>query len=369
MAGAFAALASAAMGAAPQNAPGTLISATPAATPVPGAQAWSIRYWTSDERNRPLQATGMVVAPAARASGRPRDIVAWTHGTWGVTEGCAPSLSPQFWTITPALAQLTAANDVVVAPDYPGLGTNSPHPYLVGTPTARSVLDSVRAAGSIPGTGAGKRFAVWGESQGGHAALWTGQTARSYAPELTLVGVAAAAPPTDLVGNFQGASDPAIKAYLTGLATYAWANYYQFPLTVGGPATPAIIRRIAQNCIAGAGKPKIGTLLGMLALRQGLRNFDVASARPWAGIAAANSPAASSAVPVMFAQAVADPLVAPAVTRAFARRMCAANVAVHWVDVPGGDHPKTAADSAADTVQWLADRFAARKPPSDCGSF
>jgi Secretory lipase len=40
---------------------------------------------------------------------------------------------------------------------------------------------------------------VWSHSQGGQAALFTGLIAKSYAPELDLLGFAAAAPATDLV--------------------------------------------------------------------------------------------------------------------------------------------------------------------------
>src|SRR3546814_6948003 len=81
------------------------------------------------------------------------------------------------------------------------------HPFLVGPDTANAVLDAVRAAREIPGAAAGSDFAVWGESQGGQAALWTAITARSYAPDLTLVGTAAAAPPTDLAANLRDGSD------------------------------------------------------------------------------------------------------------------------------------------------------------------
>ena len=82
----------------------------------------------------------------------------------------------------------------VVATDYPGLGTQGPAPYLVGSSEARAVLDSVRAARQLPGANAGSHFIVWGHSQGGQAALFAGQLARSYAPELKLQGVAVAAP-------------------------------------------------------------------------------------------------------------------------------------------------------------------------------
>ena len=88
---------------------------------------------------------------------------------------------------------------VVAATDYPGLGTEGPHPYLVGTSEARAVIDSVRVAAGLPGAGGGKKFLVWGHSQGGHAALFTGIVAKAYAPQLELLGVAAAAPATDLV--------------------------------------------------------------------------------------------------------------------------------------------------------------------------
>src|SRR3546814_20740867 len=83
------------------------------------------------------------------------------------------------------------------------------HPYLVGGDTARSVLDAVRAARPIPGAAAGGQFAVWGESQGGHAAPWAAISAQSYAPEPRLVGPAAAAPPTDL-------ADKARKSLVVG---------------------------------------------------------------------------------------------------------------------------------------------------------
>jgi acetyl esterase/lipase len=258
---------------------------------------------------------------------------------------------------------------VVVAPDYVGLGNPGPHPYLVGTATARAVLDAVRAARAIPGAAAGNRFAVWGESQGGHAALWTGQLAGVEGAGLQLVGVAAGAPPTDLAANFRQASDPNAKAFLTALATDSWSRHYGVPLRIGARRTPGIITRMARNCVVVDGSPKLGTILGMLALRQDLRRVDIAATPPWASYVRANSTTPVSRVPVLFAQTQGDPLVAPAVTRTFARRMCANRVRVRWIDLPGKDHATTAAQSAAATIAWIDDRFAGRPGPSDCGRF
>src|SRR3546814_14697442 len=112
----------------------------------------------------------MVVAPREAMPAQPRHVIAWTHGTWGVAEKCAPSISPDFFTATPMVEAMIARGYVVVAPDYPGLGGAMPHPYLVGGATAHSVPDAVRAASGISAAAAGPRFAVWGESQGGPAA-------------------------------------------------------------------------------------------------------------------------------------------------------------------------------------------------------
>ena len=70
----------------------------------------------------------------------------------------------------------------------------------------------MRAARNLAVRTPPNRFAVWGHSQGGHAALFTGELAPEYAPELKLVGIAVAAPATDLVELFKaqkGSPSPA----------------------------------------------------------------------------------------------------------------------------------------------------------------
>jgi pimeloyl-ACP methyl ester carboxylesterase len=158
--------------------PGTLSDARPVVETPAGAQAWKMRYWTRSDKGAEIEVTGMVVAPREAMPAAPRKVLAWTHGTWGVVEKCAPLLGANFFTATPSLGEAIRRGYTVVAPDYPGLGSAMPHPYLGGISTANSVLDAVRAARAIPGAATGSSFAVWGESQGGHAALWTGQRAQ-----------------------------------------------------------------------------------------------------------------------------------------------------------------------------------------------
>ena len=349
--------------------PGTLSLSTPIQQTPGGAQAWTIRYWTTDERNQPIEVTGRVVAPREAAPAAPRKVLAWTHGTWGVTARCAPN-DNDFFASTPGLTQAIARGFVVVAPDYPGLGSTMPHGYLSGIGTGRAVLDAVRAAGAISGAYAGKRFAVWGESQGGHAALWTGQLQRGYAPELSLAGVAAAAPPTDLARNLASGSDPSVRAFLTAFTADSWSRYFGAPLTtLGNRSTQGVITRLAQNnCVKLGAKPRLGTMLGVLVLRRDLRNVDLGRIAPWAGIARRNSPdAAPYGTPFLIAQNPDDVIVAPAVTRDFARRMCRSGGVVRYLTIRGKGHETSAADSTAETLDWIDARFAGTRAPSDCG--
>ena len=53
-------------------------------------------------------------------------------------------------------------------------------------------------ARALSGSGAGDRVLVAGHSQGGQSALFAGELAASYAPELDVLGVAAAAPAADV---------------------------------------------------------------------------------------------------------------------------------------------------------------------------
>ena len=350
---------------------GTLISADPVVDTPAGMQAWRIQYWTRTDRGRAIRATGMVVAPREAIPREPRNVLAWTHGTWGVASKCAPSLSANFWQVTPAL-QAVSRGYTVVAPDYPGLGGDGVHPFLAGVDTGRSVLDAVRAARGISGAAAGNRVAVWGESQGGHAALWTGQVARAYAPDLRLVGVAAAAPPTDLIQNLRLSSNKTVRAFFMAYIGATWSQHYGAPLsTFGGPQTQAIMKRLADNtCIELNSKPKLGTIVGILTLQNRFKNIDLGRIQPWAGLARRNSPTtADFGLPLLIAQNAKDDLVAPSVTRNHGRALCRTRARVRWIDIAGAGHATSAKDSATATLQWIDDRFAGQRAPSDCGRF
>ena len=92
------------------------------------------------------------------------------------------------------------------------------------------MLDSVRAAQHVPAAAASRRFVAWGHSQGGHAVLFVGQIAASYAPDLSLLGVAAVSPPTDLETLLQENLPDGTGRILASYAVWSWSHVYDYEL-------------------------------------------------------------------------------------------------------------------------------------------
>ena len=261
---------------------GVLLSSTPISGAPVSASAYRIRYQSRAVGGGRNLVTGVVIVPDGPAPRGGRDVVAWAHGTSGVSESCAPSQSKALYGSIAGLKELLAAGYAVVATDYAGLGTPGPHPYLVGDGSAYSVLDSVRAAREFGRGSIGNRFVVWGESQGGHAALWTAQFARNYAPELQLEGVAAAAPPTDLKENLTGGTNPLIKALLTAYTGTSWSQTYGIPLsTILKPVGQGLARRLARNCVS-TDPVALRTKIGLFRFSRSLANVDISTSPRWA---------------------------------------------------------------------------------------
>ncbi len=346
---------------------GRLISAEPMRDAPPGVQAWRVQYWTTNANGARFQVTGIVAAPMEAMPPRPRRVIAWTHGAWGVAEKCAPSLSPNFFEYSAGMDAVRSGY-VVVAPDYIGLASPTMHPFLVGVDTGQAVLDAVRAAREIPGAAAGSSFAVWGESQGGHAALWTATTARSYAPDLTLIATAAAAPPTDLAANLREGSDKNARALLLSFALHSWSTLYGFSQdAITGRANQGVIRRLAENnCVSFNTKPKLGTILDILTIARATKNKDIARIEPFGSFARANSvDAARVPGPLLIAQSRNDTIVAPSVTRKFAKAVCRRGTSIRWIEMTG-DHGSSARESAQETIGWITARFDGNPTPNDC---
>lgn len=349
--------------------PGTLIRQEPIKFGLPGASAYRVLYRSVGLRNQPIAVSGLVVIPNGPppASGRP--IVAWAHPTTGVTPPCAPSLALEHFAHIQGLKTLIDRGYVVTATDYPGLGTPGPHPYLVGISEARAVLDSVRIARTMPGAGNGNRFAVWGHSQGGHAALFTGIIGRQYAPELELAGIAAAAPATELAALLAADIDTLGGKDLTAMALWSWARVFDAPMNrVVVPAATPTVDRLAHDCL----ESRLELLMLMEAAKPLDRSFlsvkNLADVQPWRSLMTENTPGTlPSGIPVFLAQGGEDQLVKPDITRNYMQRLCAAGSKVRLFWMPKVGHPTAGRDSADAAATWMAGRFDGEPVPNDCG--
>jgi alpha-beta hydrolase superfamily lysophospholipase len=332
-----------------------------------GAAAFKVLYRSTGLRGEPIAVSGVIVVPqgAPPAGGRP--VVAWAHPTTGVARHCAPSLSPQVLSWIPGLDDMLARGYVVAATDYPGLGTVGPHPYLIGRSEGRAVIDSVRAARELQESGAGTRFAAWGHSQGGHAALFAGELAGSYAPELRPVGIAAAAPATEL-GELFHADIHGIEGKVLGaFALWSWSRVYDLSLDdVILPTAPLVLNNIASQC-NDAQKQLLRIAFAEQAFeREGFLSVDITKVDPWRKLMAENSPRQMAAgVPVFLVQGTSDTVVLPRVSEKFRGILCRAGTPVMFVTVPG-DHGASATLGAPAAVEWIAGRFANQPAPSDC---
>jgi fermentation-respiration switch protein FrsA (DUF1100 family) len=267
------------------------------------ANAYRILYRSTGSGGEPIAVSGTVIFPARPAPREGRNIIAWAHYTTGVAQRCAPTLLPDLSDTIAGLGDMLAHGYVVVATDYEGLGVPGVHPYLVGVSEAHAVLDSVRAARELPATQATSRFAVWGHSQGGHAALFTGELAGQYAPELKLVGVAAAAPATYLVDLFKADRGTIGGNSLTAMALLSWSQVYRLPLD-GVLAANAVapFELVASSCIQ-----SIAELLKLSQVEKPLQRIflkvDPTTLPVWREIMERNTPGqAPAGAPVFIAQ-------------------------------------------------------------------
>jgi acetyl esterase/lipase len=349
------------------GAPGTIIRQEPMVLPAPyGAAAFRVLYRSTGLNGEPIAVSGVVVIPSSPAPANGRQIVAWAHPTTGVVPRCAPSLALFVFQQIQGLREMIDRGYVVAATDYPGLGTPQTHPYLVGVSEARAVLDSVRAARTI--SGAQSRFAVWGHSQGGQAALFTGLIASSYAPDLDLVGVAAAAPATDLATLIGDDIDSSGGRNLTAMTLWSWSRVFGAPIDrVLDPVAAPTVDRLAEECIESIYDLILRRRTAAPLAQAFLSVANFYAAEPWRTLIATNTPSPLPvSLPLLLAQGGADELVRPQVTQDYMKRQCRAGGSVRMLLLPKSNHGAIAHDAAPSAVDWITDRFAGVPVPNDC---
>ncbi len=280
--------------------------------------------------------------------------------------------------VTPALL----AGETVVIPDTEGEQAD----FAAGPVYGFNTLDSLRAALSSPATGLSSttKIALAGYSGGAIATEWAAQEAPSYAPEIN----------TDLVGaSFGGVLvDPAHNLkYVEGSSS--WSSI--IPMALDGLAR-------AFHLDLTPYLSEYGKELLAEDEHASITNRQEVSGLTWAQLAKPEyaSPEnikayvktanklimgheAAPTVPLLIGQGnggeefegtpgdkpgigPGDGVMIAGDVRSLAREYCSDGIAVHYTEYQHLGHIEGAAPWLAETVPWLAERFAGLTAPQDC---
>jgi len=315
---------------------------------------YRVAYWTRDRRDRPVRATGAVRVPKTAPPDSGTAIAAWDHGTTGLAPQCAPSRSGAGYP-----SAFLPANVPVAIPDYIGLGPNGElHAWLAVVSEARATVDLVRATKRLPNVRSNGDWWVAGHSQGGHAALFTGELAAAYAPEMELRGVVAVAPGTEL-------NEPSyVTTYMKPAAVMVGVGLsLDYPgLDPADYLTPEAEARLSVV--------ETGCLNDIIAQFAGLT--PLVDVDPWTNpefvaLLIANEPGhAASDVPVLVVQGGQDIIVQAAFTERYVQRACAQGTTVKYSRYESADHGTIVGQAGAEARQWLMAIAAGQAPPTSC---
>lgn len=343
--------------------PGSLVKVEKVAANDLHGTVYRVLYTSTDESGKPVAVSGLVAIPTKAtppAGGYP--VVSWAHGTDGMADQCAPSLSPGN---NAALANVLLDQGwAVTATDYQGEGTPGLMPYIAGHTAARDTIDIVRAAKAIAGANTSSDYVVWGHSEGGQTAMYALTDAPKYAPELRLRGVVAGAPPSQFNLLYKFLVNSPFKHYLLMAAGGLNAAYgdTKAPLTkILTPKGIALLPVLDQGCSS--------------AVAERLANIDVATATKgdpfqvpeWKTLFEANDPqniAAKSPVPLLIIHGGSDEQIPTISSQILAAHLCSIGQTLsRWV-YPGQSHAGVIAPSAGDMLRWIKARFANTPNPN-----
>jgi hypothetical protein len=354
--------------------PGTLLKSERVSVSGLDGTAWRVMYVSQADHGKPVAVTGYVEVPDTTPPAGGWPVVAWSHGTNGMADPCAPSLAIGNSDIPTALVnEFLAKGWAFVASDYQGEGTPGLLPYIVGASAAVDTINIVRAAKQVPGAATSSTWVEWGHSEGGQTAMFVDHIAPTYAHDLHLEGVVAGAPPSQFA-YLDSFLETSPYAYYLLMVAFGFNAYY------GNHAAPldSILTKTAQRLKADiTTKVKdVGECTSLLSdavatyvnakefSKLQVKNpYDVAK---WKVLLNENDPGqftTSSPVPLLIIQGGADEQIPPASTELLYSHLCSlGQVAQRWI-YPGQSHAGVIAPSLGDMIRWISDRFAGGPNP------
>jgi len=326
---------------------------------VEGATTYRVMYLSESLEGDPIVVTGTVVVPTAEPPVGGRPVLTIAHGTTGIADECAPSKD--------GAAELAIAGPavergwIVAVTDYEGLGTPGRHPYLVGESEGRGVIDAALAAADLPDAEASPTTMIGGYSQGGHGALWAGEVAASWAPDLDVVGTFAGAPATELDIILGAAGSPGVSGFATMIVAGFAAAYPE--------ADPALL--LTDEGVDRLDAVEEGCTGDVFAAVADLDPAELVrpggpSTPPWPELAADNNPGqVATDAPVLIIHSEQDDVVPVFLSGILFERMCGTGQAAERRVLPdGGGHGEAAGVVYPQALEWF-DRLLAGEAVED----
>ncbi|MEZ5171604.1 MAG: lipase family protein [Acidimicrobiia bacterium] len=334
----------------PPGEPGELIWYRETDDPVAGAgRSFRVLYHSRREDGSDTAVSGIVSVPEGPAPPGGWPVESYGHPTTGITDCDAPSL----W----GGAEPSIPGTIDARTDYEGLGTPGEHTYLVGGALGRNMLDIARAAGQIPEVDASSQVVLRGYSEGGHAALFAGEQARSYAPELDVVGVVAAAPAVELLELLRtSARTPSAIGY-AGYAAWGYSHAYDLPLA--DVLTPEAIDALTKtaDCL---GDPPERSIWDFTADEALIR--DPWGLPEWMQRIDQNTPGRRPSIPVWIFAGGKDLVIPLKAVNGFVERACEQGTHVTLFVNPSGGH---AGITSGELIDGWVDARRAHEPPGE----
>jgi len=359
----------------PASQPGDIIRAEPVeSSELKGAKLWRILYHSTTPNGDDIAVSGLIAQPASSTPAGGYPLLAVAHGTSGIARACAPSITVLSRSLTQAslfereLKPMLDAVFAIVLSDYQGMGAPGPYAYLVGASEGRNVLDSIRAIRNFGQVPVNDQTIVWGISQGGHAAAFAGELAATYAPDATITGVAIEAPAAELTDLVNATFADDKRGATTGLAMYivgAWSTFYP-----DAPLDSILTDKGKRDLAAAYSKCLFSEAIEFL-IEPPTAYFKAnpTTVPAWATRLVENTPGKMPIrAPIFVAQGTEDPIVLPATTQTFVKRLCDLGNTVEFKTYPGAKHLNIDTYAHTDVLAWMLARLRGDPAPSTCGT-
>ena len=316
-----------------------------------GATTYRIMYLSESVAGDPIAVTGLATVPTSEAPEEGRPMITIAHGTTGIADECAPSVTGRNAEMG-LVENVFASEALIAATDYEGLGTPGRHPYLVGESEGRSTIDAVLAAGQLPDADPGTQLGIVGYSQGGHGALWANQVAADWAPDLEVVGTFSGAPASE-IGVIMAAANR-VKGF--GIMVTAGINAAHPEADLDDMLTAEgqeVMAAVDEGCVSEV-FDAAGAAEGDLFVPDG------GQTAPWSELGKAQDAGTEKTndAPVLLIHSDEDETVPTFFIDQVEGRMCASGQVVQRVDLPEGNHGSAAIPAYEQALEWLQALFA-----------